>query len=252
MHPAKASQTCIHWSWDWRCFQTFSFSFSKKAKDLLQQNTVFTAKLIDLSSHNGYQWKSRPLDIQGYLMSRSMGDEVDEVESQAGLSILNQTGNMQTHDWQQVLIEASIQVPNNSCNYGNPQEPNCFTLTIFGCDVCPLQPLRAKSLVTLIKGSGQFASLGFHLQPSMAVALRWHSLFLPSRLPQQLTTTWLVRSLQNVACMKPMWGGSIGIWIELSVSLCCWKTRWTTSVMRWEADFWLILTNFAVKQHPKH
>lgn len=33
----------------------FSFSFSKKAKDLLQQNTVFTAKLIDLSSHNGYQ-----------------------------------------------------------------------------------------------------------------------------------------------------------------------------------------------------
>lgn len=33
----------------------FSFSFSKKAKDLLQQNTVFTAKSIDLSSHNGYQ-----------------------------------------------------------------------------------------------------------------------------------------------------------------------------------------------------
>ena len=69
------------------------------------------------------------------------GDEVDEVESQAGLSILNQTGNMQTHDWQQVLIEA-YNFPNNSGNYGNPQEPNCFTLTIFGCDVCPLQPLR--------------------------------------------------------------------------------------------------------------
>lgn len=33
----------------------FSFSVSKKAKDLLQQHTVFTAKLIDLSNHNGYQ-----------------------------------------------------------------------------------------------------------------------------------------------------------------------------------------------------
>lgn len=42
----------------------FSQSFAKETKDLLQQDTVFTAKLIDLSSHNGYQ---------GYLMSRSMG-----------------------------------------------------------------------------------------------------------------------------------------------------------------------------------